>query len=57
MIRFERLGHPMAPMNYSLAVSRALGDMPFKHSDFTKGHTSGLIAEPDIKVCGLVCAV
>ena len=32
----------------SLGVSRAIGDLPFKHAKFTDGKPSGLSAEPDI---------
>jgi len=46
----SRLAHPhLNPSYFSLGVSRAIGDMLFKHPDFTKGKPSGLIAVPDIR--------
>jgi len=45
----NRVGHPkFNPQVISLGVSRAIGDLPFKHAKFTDGKPSGLSAEPDI---------
>jgi serine/threonine protein phosphatase PrpC len=44
-----RLAHPsLNPSFFNLGVSRSIGDLLFKHPDFTKGKPSGLTAEPDI---------
>jgi len=46
----ERLGHPnLNPAYFSIAVSRAIGDVMFKHEFYTDKKPSGLIAEPDIR--------
>jgi len=45
----DRLAHPIwNPKLISLAVTRAIGDLYFKHKDYTEGKESGLIAEPEI---------
>ena len=50
----NRVGHPkFNPAVISLGVSRAIGDIAFKHDKFTNGKPSGLIAEPEITVCSL----
>lgn len=42
------LGHPELNFRlFNLPVSRAIGHRMFKDERFTKGHNSGLIAEPD----------
>jgi serine/threonine protein phosphatase PrpC len=46
-VRQERVVHPRAAGAFSLAVSRAIGDLPFKHPEFTGGKPSGVIAEPE----------
>ncbi|CAK0893789.1 unnamed protein product, partial [Prorocentrum cordatum] len=47
-----RLAHPkINPKIASLAVSRAIGDIFFKHKDFTCGRVSGLTAEPHVTSC------
>jgi len=44
----NRVGHPkFNPQVISLGVSRAIGDLPFKHAKFTDGKPSGLSAVPD----------
>lgn len=44
-----RLAHPnLNPSFFNLGVSRSIGDLLFKHPDFTKGKPSGLTAEPDV---------
>jgi len=43
----KRLAHP-GYRNCSLALSRAIGDILYKDLKFTKGHPTGLSAEPDI---------
>jgi serine/threonine protein phosphatase PrpC len=45
----SRVAHPLAPQAYSLALSRAIGDFPFKSPLLTRGHPSGVSAEPDIR--------
>jgi len=50
----NRIGHPkFNPQVISLGVSRAIGDLPFKHEKFTDGKPSGLSAVPDIAVVPL----
>jgi len=45
----DRLAHPcLSPMFFNIAVSRAIGDIFFKHTDYTKDKPSGLSAVPDI---------
>merc|ERR1711871_1619945 len=47
----HRVGHPkFNPQVISLGVSRAIGDIAFKHEKFTNGKPSGLIADPEIVV-------
>mmetsp|Transcript_27618 Transcript_27618/g.60756 ORF Transcript_27618/g.60756 Transcript_27618/m.60756 type:complete len:419 (+) Transcript_27618:68-1324(+) len=42
-----RLGHPaISPVVLSLAVSRAIGDLFYKHEKYTNGQTTGLSATP-----------
>jgi serine/threonine protein phosphatase PrpC len=44
-----RLGHPrLNPAYFSLAVSRAFGDLYFKDPEHTANRVSGLVATPDI---------
>lgn len=46
----SRLGHPyINPQLISIAVTRSIGDITFKDSDFTAGRPSGLIAMPDTR--------
>eukprot|EP01102_Stenamoeba_stenopodia_P011186 TRINITY_DN3421_c0_g1_i10.p1 TRINITY_DN3421_c0_g1~~TRINITY_DN3421_c0_g1_i10.p1 ORF type:complete len:445 (-),score=78.32 TRINITY_DN3421_c0_g1_i10:1230-2564(-) len=48
---YNRVGHPVInPVLFNIAVSRAIGDIMYKHEEWTSGKKSGLIAEPDIKV-------
>lgn len=50
----NRVGHPkFNPQVISLGVSRAIGDLPFKHPNFTDGKPSGLTAEPDVAIVPL----
>jgi len=45
----NRIGHPhWNPKYFSLAVSRAIGDLMYKAEDCTNGKCSGLIADPDV---------
>jgi len=45
----DRLTHPcLSPVFFNIAVSRAIGDIFFKHTDYTKHKPSGLSAQPDI---------
>jgi len=45
----ERLAHPsLNPAIFNIAVSRAIGDIFFKHKDYTKNKPSALVAEPEI---------
>jgi len=45
----DRLAHPsLNPAIFNIAVSRAIGDIFFKHKDFTKNKPSALTAVPDI---------
>jgi serine/threonine protein phosphatase PrpC len=45
-----RLGHPhLNPQYFNVAVSRAIGDVMYKASEFTNGKPSGLIATPDVR--------
>jgi len=44
-----RIGHPKMPGALSLAVSRTIGDLPFKHPEYTDGKPSGVIAEPTVR--------
>jgi len=47
----NRVGHPkFNPAVISLGVSRAIGDIAFKHEKFTNGKESGLSAEPEVVV-------
>jgi serine/threonine protein phosphatase PrpC len=47
----DRMAHPnFRPEFLSLAVSRSLGDVFFKDSEYTEGKESGLIAKPSISV-------
>jgi protein phosphatase 2C family protein 2/3 len=44
-----RVAHPnLNPSFFNLGVSRSIGDLLFKHPDFTKGKPSGLSADPDV---------
>ncbi|KNC51074.1 uncharacterized protein AMSG_07063 [Thecamonas trahens ATCC 50062] len=44
-----RLRHPVLPGSmFSIAVSKALGDLTFKHDQYTKGKPSGLTAVPSV---------
>lgn len=44
-----RVGHPaLNPNLFSIAVTRALGDVLLKSDEYTKGRPSGLIAIPEI---------
>lgn len=44
-----RVGHPaLNPNLFSIAVTRALGDILLKSDEYTKGRPSGLIAIPEI---------
>lgn len=44
-----RVGHPaLNPMLFSIAVTRAMGDVLLKAPEYTNGKPSGLIAEPEI---------
>jgi len=46
----SRLGHPyINPQLISIAVTRSIGDITFKDTDFTNGRPSGLIAMPDTR--------
>lgn len=48
---YNRVGHPVInPVLFNIAVSRAIGDIMYKHEEWTSGKKSGLIAEPDIKL-------
>merc|ERR1712046_300260 len=50
----NRIGHPKYnPQVISLGVSRAIGDLPFKHQKYTDGKPSGLNAVPDTAVLDL----
>lgn len=45
----KRLGHPaLNPQFFSIAVTRAMGDIMYKDPDFTQNKQSGLIAVPEI---------
>jgi len=44
-----RVAHPLAPQAYTLALSRAIGDFPFKSAALTRGHRSGVSAAPDVR--------
>jgi len=44
----NRVLHPIAPI-FSIAVSRAIGDRPFKNPEMTLHKKTGLIATPDIR--------
>ena len=45
-----RVGHPNFNEQYfNLAVSRAIGDMMYKHDEFTNGKKSGVIAIPEVR--------
>jgi len=45
----DRLAHPaLNPAIFNIAVSRAIGDIFFKHKDYTKNKPSALTATPDI---------
>ena len=47
----NRVGHPkFNPAVISLGVSRAIGDIAFKHEKFTNGKESGLVATPEVAV-------
>lgn len=47
---YGRVGHPVInPVLFNIAVSRAIGDIMYKHEEWTSGKKSGLVAEPDIK--------
>jgi serine/threonine protein phosphatase PrpC len=48
VLQRERVCHPVYKVN-SLAVSRAMGDLPYKSADYTGGKPSGVIAEPSMK--------
>jgi len=50
-----RVAHPLAPQAYSLALSRAIGDFPFKSPQLTRGHPSGVSSEPDVHEFALTC--
>jgi serine/threonine protein phosphatase PrpC len=46
-----RLGHPhLNPQYFSIAVSRAIGDIMYKLPEHTSGKDSGMIATPDVSV-------
>jgi len=45
----NRVGHPHLNATYfNIAVSRAIGDISYKHPEFTSRKTSGMIAEPSL---------
>mmetsp|Transcript_9190 Transcript_9190/g.23025 ORF Transcript_9190/g.23025 Transcript_9190/m.23025 type:complete len:598 (-) Transcript_9190:1093-2886(-) len=45
----KRVGHPhLNSAFFNLAVSRSIGDLMYKHPEFTCGKPSGLIADPDV---------
>lgn len=46
----NRIGHPaLNPQFFSIAVTRAIGDLIYKDPGFTKGKCSGLTAEPEVR--------
>ena len=46
----NRLAHPfLNPQYFNIAVSRSIGNLMFKHPEFTKGKPSGLSAEVEVK--------
>jgi len=50
----QRLGHPaLSERFFSIAVTRAIGDILYKDEEFTMGKPSGLIATPETKVLEL----
>jgi len=51
-----RVAHPLAPRAYSLSLSRAIGDFPFKSALLTRGHPSGVTADPDVHEVQLTAA-
>jgi len=51
----NRVGHPSLNAAYfSIGVSRAIGDLMFKHSSYTEGKPSGITALPEFKEVPLV---
>jgi serine/threonine protein phosphatase PrpC len=50
----DRVGHPKYnPAYFSIAVTRAIGDVLYKDDEFTGGSPSGLVAVPDTQVIAL----
>jgi len=50
----DRLAHPsLNPAIFNIAVSRAIGDIFFKHKDYTRNKHSALVSTPDIVPCQL----
>jgi serine/threonine protein phosphatase PrpC len=50
----NRLGHPcLNPAYFSIAVSRAIGDLMFKADSYTDGKPSGLTADPEFRSVAL----
>jgi len=48
-VHSNRVGHPkFNPAVISLGVSRAIGDIAFKHEKYTDGKPSGLVADPEV---------
>jgi len=49
--RSNRVGHPSLNYAYTnIAVSRAIGDITYKYSEFCNSKPSGLIPDPDIHI-------
>ncbi len=45
-----RVGHPcLNPAYFSIAVSRAIGDLMFKSKSYTDGRLSGIVADPEFR--------
>eukprot|EP00163_Fabomonas_tropica_P026076 TRINITY_DN4654_c0_g1_i1.p1 TRINITY_DN4654_c0_g1~~TRINITY_DN4654_c0_g1_i1.p1 ORF type:complete len:343 (+),score=70.38 TRINITY_DN4654_c0_g1_i1:1446-2474(+) len=50
LIYRNRVGHPsLNPAYFSIGVSRAIGDLMFKHHSYTESKPSGITAEPEFK--------
>ena len=50
LIYRNRVGHPaLNPAYFSIGVSRAIGDLMFKHPHYTDSKESGIIADPEFK--------
>jgi len=49
----DRVGHPKYAGAFSLALSRTIGDLPFKHEKFTEGSPSGVNADPSVNTLHL----